>query len=182
MSDEFTCKQKWIALDPKPFGILSIIGSLHIIQHSQCSRQRRGSVHHRILLGLSAYDSLTSSVVFLGTWPFPKETPGVYLASGNAPTCAAQGFLMQFSVGTALYNASLVMYYFLVVFRGWKERQLRKMEPWLHVVPILFSLGTAVTAANKDLYRQSNMWCWIESSQTGFRFGFFRRPVWVLFF
>ncbi|CAB9502227.1 expressed unknown protein [Seminavis robusta] len=179
MSAEFSWKQKWLAITPKPFAVLSITGSMYIIKHIVTSPQRRGSVYHRLLLGLSIYDFMTSSAVFMGSWPIPSGTDGVYLASGTVNTCAAQGFFIQNGIGTPLYNASLGLYYVLVVFLGWKEDQLKKVEPFLHFFPIGFSVTTAVIAAATDSYRSSNVWCWITSSNTAFRMGFFYGPVWA---
>jgi len=177
--NEYSWKDKFLAIAPKPFAILSLCGSVYIIKHISTSPKRRGAVFHRILLGLSFWDSMTSIAVFMGTWPIPAGTDGVYMASGTAGTCTAQGFWIQVGVGAPLYNASLSMYYFLVIFKGWKDHQMKKIEPFLHAVPILFSLSTATIAAATDSYCNSNVWCWIDSSNNGFRFGFFYGPVWA---
>lgn len=105
---QYSWQEKWLAITPKPFAILSMIGSICIIKHIFTSPKRlvRTSTFHRILLGLSTVDLTTSFNVFLGTWPIPVDTPGVYLASGNAGTCTAQGFWIQLGVGAPLYNAS----------------------------------------------------------------------------
>ena len=83
----FTWKQKWLAITPKPFAALSITGSVYIIKHVITSPTRRSCVYHRLLLGLSIYDFMTSAAVFTGTWAIPEGTSGVYLASGNASKC-----------------------------------------------------------------------------------------------
>jgi len=165
----------------KPFAILSMIGSICIIKHIIASPKHlvRTSTFHRILLGLSILDLTTSFVVFLGTWPIPKDTPNVYLASGNDRTCTAQGFWVQLGVGVPLYNASLSVYYFLVIFKGWKEHQVKKVEPFLHILPILFALTTSIIVAATDNYASSNVWCWISMNNNGMRFGFFYGPIWA---
>lgn len=175
---EYSWKEIFLAITPKPFAIISLCGSTYIIKHVLTSPKRRGEVFHRILLGLSIWDFMTSIAVFLGTWPIPIDTPGVFMASGTAATCTAQGFWMQLGVGAPLYNASLSIYYFLVIFKGWKECQLKKIEPFFHGIPILFSLSTAIAVAATDSYRSSNVWCWISSDRSVFRFCFFYGPVW----
>ncbi|KAL7555262.1 hypothetical protein ACHAWF_018928 [Thalassiosira exigua] len=177
---EFSWKQKWLAITPKPFATLSVIGSLYIIRHVLTSQTRRSAVFHRILLGLSIYDVMTSITVFMGTWPIPRGSPGIFMASGTNGTCSAQGFFIQFAgVGAPIYNASLATYYFLIVVRGWKEHQLKKAEPLLHFVPISFSLCTGILAAAKKLYGNSVLWCWITSSNDAYRLGLFYAPIWA---
>jgi hypothetical protein len=86
----------------------------------------------------------------------PKGTVGqfgpVYGASGNHGTCAASGFLTQFIVSSPLYNATLAFYYLLMVRYNWKERDLVKIEPIIHGIPLCFGLGTAIAAAVLDVY------------------------------
>lgn len=179
MSD-FTWKQKWLAITPKPFAALSVLGSLYISRQILKSPTRRGEVLSRILLGLSLYDISTSTALFMGTWPIPRGAPGVFMASGNDATCAAHGFFVQLGVGTPLYNASLATYYFLAVRLGWKEHQLRRAEPLLHLVPVAFSFGTAIYSAASGLYANSNLWCWVDTSKdSAYRLAFMYGPVWA---
>lgn len=176
---DFTWKHKWVALVPKPFAFLSVLGSIYITQHVLRSSKRRQAVFHRILLGLSIYDTMTSLAVFMGTWMIPKGTSGVYLAGGNSATCATQGFFIQLGVGTPLYNTSLAFYYFLVIFKGWKEHQLQKVEPLFHLLPVTFSLASAIAAAAYSAYGNSNVWCWTTSDHNRLRFGLLYGPVWA---
>jgi len=177
-TSSFTWQQKWIAITPKPFAFLSMIGSTLIIVHILRNQKRRGKVYHRILLGLSVYDTMKSIAEIFGTFPIPAGTEGVFLASGNPATCSAQGFFLQNGIGTPLYNVSLSVYYYLVISRGWKERQLKKVEPLLHGFPIIFSLATSTAAAVTQSYASSSLWCWIDVSDSGMRFGFFYGPLW----
>jgi magnesium-transporting ATPase (P-type) len=96
----------------------------------------------------------------------PKGTVGqfgpVYGASGNHGTCAASGFLTQFIVSSPLYNATLAFYYLLMVRYNWKERDLVKIEPIIHGIPLCFGLGTAIAAAVLDVYGSVDWLCWIN--------------------
>ena len=68
---EFSAKQKALAIVPKPFAILSFIGSSYIIYHILNNVKRRRSVQYQILLGLSLSDVLFSiavRVVLKGVW------------------------------------------------------------------------------------------------------------------
>lgn len=85
---------------------------------------------------------------------------------------------MQLGVGVPLYNASLSIYYFLVLFKGYKEHQVKKVEPFLHAIPIIFALSTAIAVAATDNYRSANVWCWITMDNNAMRLGFFNVPVW----
>ena len=205
MDDAYSWQAKYLAITPKPFAILSICGSVCIIKHILSSPKRlvKTSTFARILFALSIFDVMTSCGVFMGTWPIPRGTPGVYMASGNKGTCtgknyyiicnicypfmnitqydsslAAQGFWMQLGIGVPLYNASLSIYYFLVLFKGYKEHQVKKVEPLFHGVPIIFALSTAIAVAATDNYRSANVWCWITMDNNAMRLGFFNVPVW----
>ena len=85
---------------------------------------------------------------------------------------------MQLGVGVPLYNASLSIYYFLVLFKGYKEHQVKKVEPFLHAIPVIFALSTAIAVAATDNYRSANVWCWITMDNNAMRLGFFNVPVW----
>ena len=178
-NENFTWQQKWLAITPKPFALLSMLGSVYIIKYVLKSTNRRSTVYHRILLGLSVSDFLNSSAIFVGSWTIPKGTPGVYLANGTTTTCTIQGFFIQMGVGTPLYNASLALYYVLVVLYGWKEHELKTIEPALHLFPTLFCIVTALIVAVDDSYRNSNLWCWTTPEKPAFRFGFYYGPVWA---
>ena len=103
--------------------------------------------------------------VFLGTWPIPSyvndEKPTVYLASGTDQTCDAHAFFVQWTIVTPIYNASLSLYYVLVVKLGWNERKLHKVRWWFHIFPIGISLATAIAGAVLDIYGNATLWCWI---------------------
>jgi ABC-type enterochelin transport system permease subunit len=86
----FSWQQKWTAITPKPFALISILSSSYIIHHVLKSTKRRSQIFHRLLLGLSICDVFASISFFMGTWPIPRGTPGVYLASGTKATCDAQ--------------------------------------------------------------------------------------------
>ena len=184
---EFDWKAKWLAITPKPFALFSILGSVCIMKYVRSSDKRRESIYHRLLLGLSVYDFVGSAAILVGTWAIPRDTSGVYMASGTQGTCSAQGFFVQMGIGTPLYNASLSLYYFLVIMLGWNERKMRKIEVWLHAVPNVITIGTSIAGAtilntegHMGLYHNSNLWCWIAPpAHPAYRLIFYYGPVWA---
>lgn len=124
----------------------------------------RYHTYHRLLLSMSIFDVLSSCALFMSTWPIPADTPSkiVYGAVGNQGTCSAQGFFVQFSMGTVLYNATLSVFYLLSIrFRWSPQRVAKKAEPWLHAVPVLFALGTAIAGVPLGLYNYARFMCYI---------------------
>lgn len=162
MSD-FTTNQKAIAIAPKFTALASVFGSAFIIYDIAHNKTRMTCSVHRLLLGMSVCDLLSSSWFFLTSWPIPEGTPGVYGAIGNQATCTAQGFFSQASLATAIYNASLSVFYVLQIRMGWrKDRIARSAEPLLHGVSIGIGLGTSFAGIGLKLYN-NDMWeCWIS--------------------
>lgn len=159
---EFNAKQKAIAIAPKFTSLASVLGSTFIIYDIVHDRKRRSCTIHRLLLGMSVSDFLSSSWFFMTSWPIPAGTPGVYGAIGNQATCTAQGFFSQFSLSTAVYNASLSVFYVLQIRLGWqKDRIARSAEPILHAFSLGVGLGTSFAGIGLKLYN-NDMWeCWI---------------------
>lgn len=160
-SSTYTWQQKWAAITPKPFAFLSLCGSLSILTHILTHPTRRRQVRHHILLGLSAYDIIHAFVMFLGTWPIPREMQNtIYLASGTEQTCTAQGFFMQLGgIAVPLYTVELALYYLLVGSYGWKEEKLKKVElPLFHLVPCVVAIVTSGLGLLS--YGPATLWCW----------------------
>ena len=174
----YTWQQKWIAIAPKPFSLLSILGSSYIIKHTLSSNERRSQVYHHILLGFCAYDIILSFTIFWGTWAIPSDTPNVYLASGTQATCNAQAFLQQLGLAAPIYTAELAAYYFLIVVFGWKERQLKRIEILLHLIPSGLAWSSSIVGIVTNSFSDSVFWCWYSPDRSNFRFGFFYGIVW----
>lgn len=165
---DFTAKQKALAIIPKFSGALSMIGSAFIFQHIIRSPKRRGLVYHRLLLMMSLSDFIGSSMFFLSTWPIPKGTPGVYGAMGTTETCTAAGFFNHGSaLTTPMYNASLAIYYVLVIRYGFKEAQVKQVEPLFHAIPLAAGWGTAIASLPMKLFNSANWLCWIAPHPPG---------------
>ena len=94
----------------------------------------------------------------------PREVPDVWGNVGTVQTCSAQGFFEQFGVSTVMYSASLSVYY-LITIRGGRSAgsraRIRRMEPALHAVPLVFGLATAVASLALNLFNYGLWDCWI---------------------
>jgi hypothetical protein len=138
-------------------------GSLFIIVDVVKSKQKMSRTYCRILLGLSLYDALTSFAQGLSTWPIPAGTAGVKFASGTTTTCNFQGFFTQFGVGAPFYNCSLSVYYLVVIAFAFSESRVKRLEWLMHLIPISFSLATAIAGIPLNLYNSAGLWCWIAA-------------------
>lgn len=129
--------------------------------------RRQGSTYHRLVLGMSVCDILSSLAWFMTTWPIPRETEGVFWALGSVRTCEAQGFFTQFSIATVMYNASLAIYFYFVVVRDWKEAEFSLLEPLFHLNAIGCGLATSTASLRMGLLNQVGWDCWISASPLG---------------
>ncbi|KAL7455750.1 hypothetical protein ACHAWC_007284 [Mediolabrus comicus] len=114
----------------------------------------------RIILGTSIANLLPSVTLLFQDLYYPGEIGTLPLIT--TPACTAGGFLMQFgSIIGVIYAASMQVQYVLVIKYGWKDKRMRKLEPWLHLVPILFGLGTSIAGLVLKLYNPADWNCWI---------------------
>ena len=117
-------------------GSLSCAGSAYILQDVlRNPNKRTKSIYHRIMLGLSTMDILSSFFFFIiGSWAMPE---GSWIwAVGNIFTCDIVAFLGFIGhLGSPLYNCSLATFYLLQLKYGWSERKMKAIEKWLHIVP-----------------------------------------------
>jgi hypothetical protein len=157
-------------LCPKFTAIASVVGSSLIIRDIILLKKNKSdtfSTRHRLLCGMSVCDILSSSALFLGSWPVPEDTILGFLTVwnvGNTQTCSAQGFFVQFGVGTVLYNACLALYYLLVVRYGLNNEYIAKrVEPWMHFVAVGFALSVGVAGLTLDLFNQTVHSCAISA-------------------
>jgi hypothetical protein len=153
------------ALCPKFTAMASVVGSSLIIRDVIQIRNKKFSAlstRHRILVGMSVCDILSSLALFMTSWPVPEEIPMAVWNVGTKQTCAAQGFFMQLSIGTVLYNACLALYYLLVIRYGWKDEYIAKrVEPWMHFIALAFTLCTGAAGLALDLFNPMVYTCTI---------------------
>ena len=140
---------------------LSILGSSYVIQDVLRSPEKRNeSTYHRLMVGLSCSDIVFSFFGwFLGTWVLPKGSN--LFAIGSEGSCIASGFFYSIAnLSTPLYNCSLATFYFLQLKLNLAKRKIRKIEKWLHILPVSVGvIGAISAAALSSLGPHSNM-CW----------------------
>jgi hypothetical protein len=133
-----------ISIVQRTMGTISMIGSIYVIQEVLKNEQKRNHTFHRLMVGLSLSDVLSSFFVhILSTSPMPK---GYHvLAVGSVATCDVQGFInMMCAFVTPLYNCSLTTYYLVQLKYNWINRRIKALEKWLHVVPWSVGLVNAI--------------------------------------
>lgn len=183
-----TSQQIALVVMPKITGFISLVSSL-ITSITICrDPKKRSKVYHRLILGMSLADISSSFWLSLSTWPIPRET-GTLWAIGNTVSCTFQGFFTQFGISSPVYNVSLSFYYLLTVRYSWKEERLRRrVEPWLHILPLSWSFGTAIAGLFLKIFNSANLWCWIAAYEGRnedttavniYRFALFYGPIWL---
>lgn len=162
-------QQRTLATVPKLFAAFSFLGSLYIVVDVwRLSRSKR-KAYHRILMGMSVSDCISSLAWFCSTWPIPPDVLPIWGARGTQATCALQGFFTQSSIATVLYSGHLAVYYFLVIRCGWKESQWNKSNyEWImHIVVLSFAIGTSSAATAMGLMNPIGWGCWIAAVPLG---------------
>eukprot|EP00980_Cylindrotheca_fusiformis_P009572 scaffold2115_cov97-Cylindrotheca_fusiformis.AAC.1 len=140
-------------------GLFSAIGSSLIlwdifVASKKRNRNRRLTMLHQLVCGMSFFDVFSSIANMFSTLPIPEfryfesssaQMPtNVYGAKGNSATCTAQGFFLQLGYTSAFYNLVLSVYYVLVIKKGMSETQLQRLKYCFHVPALLAGFGLAV--------------------------------------
>lgn len=159
-------QKRLLSVIPHVTGALSILGSAFIIYDVASDRKKWTSPYHRLLFAMGVVDFVSSFATSLSTIPMPAESGD--FSYGNDATCALQGFFVHFNIASPLYNLMLSVYFLLTVSFKWsKEDVKKKIEIYLHGVPIAWSFGTAFIVLGQRGFHNSSLWCWINSSPGG---------------
>lgn len=134
-SNIFITKQ-WLV---RVSGFVSTVSSIWMLYDIvQSGRDRNIGLHILILMTISDIMSSLFSYV-LGTIMVPKGL--AWGAVGNEITCLLQGLIgLTFTFSSSFYNATLAIYYLLVVKYGWNKRRFQTLccRFWMLVFPLLF--------------------------------------------
>lgn len=133
-----------ISIVQRTMGLLSMTGSIYVIQDVLRNEQKRKHTFHRLMVGLSVADALFSFFsCVLSTTPMPKEYN--VLAMGSVITCDIAGFIDTICFfATLLYTCSLTTYYLVQLKYNWPTRRIKELEKWLHIIPWSIGLMFAV--------------------------------------
>jgi hypothetical protein len=124
-------------------GSISFIASLSLALHILRTHDGLSTTYHRLVMGLSIADMMSSFAVALSSIMVPKEMN--YLvpnAGGNAASCGAQGFLIMVGYCSGMmYNSCICCYYLSIVKYNKTDEYIRnKLEPWFHGVAVIYPL------------------------------------------
>lgn len=131
-------------------GCLSALGSLCILLHIILGK-KVWSPYHRIILGLSVVD-LISSVAIACIAPIFYQD-----ALQPGPVCTASGFFVVLGYSAALYNAALSFNFLLVVRLEKTNKQIWGYEVILHLVATLYPTGMAIIGLFLEVYNPSTI-------------------------
>lgn len=179
-------QQRALAAMPKVVGSTSFFFSSLIVYTVVRDKRKRSKTYHRLVAGISCIDISTSFWLALSTWPIPRES-GVQWAVGTTETCELQGFFTQIGNAGPIYNTSLSLYYLLTIRYGWKDQSIGRIEPFLHTIPLVWGIGTAVAGIPLQLFNNATFWCWIAPhpgrlephAADIYRWAFFYVPLWL---
>ena len=168
-------------------GALSAFGSGWIILEVLRDRKKRRLCYHRILLGLSVFDFLSSFWFFIGNWAH-GESSGGWGGTQPSPACETSGFFIYLgSLCIPMYNVALAAYFFLTVKHGWRESKLRKsFEPFVHLPICLTGIAIAIVPIPLDMYNSWYSYCYAANAGEGR--GSFRQTIafqwiaWIIVF
>lgn len=155
-------QEKILALLPVIPALLSILGSasiLHLI-----FIEKKHSPFRRILVGMSCADIISSLTTVIQPYMAPRDSSQFVWASGTDSTCTFIGAMQQLSFASYWYAGILSCYFVLIIRYGWREERFaHRMEPMMHLVAIMYPLGTAIWGAVIGLYHELEVGpgCWI---------------------
>ena len=149
---------------------ISLLGSsciIFMILHPSKRDVKLKLMYHRLMLGLSVHDFLSSFWSFIGPWAMPEDSLHSDLTIGNYgtwDTCTTQGFFIVYGyISCILFNAVLSLYFLLFIKYSWREAQFRKIESYCLLcamgIPATFSIFLAFT----DSYNPTIKFCFIQS-------------------
>ena len=149
-------QEKILSVTSTISGTLSLLASTTIIRKVATSTDRLKSPYARIVFGLCTSDIFVSIANATSTFLTPSGTS--WMSVGNEATCTIQGFFsLMGSVSTPFYNLSLCIFYLCVVKYSMRGTRFRhEIEPYLHAIPIVWSLFIAIYAASAGLINPGN--------------------------
>jgi hypothetical protein len=159
-------KQAVLAWLPRGVALLSILGSTYVLSNIVRHKERRATIFHRIMIGLTVSDIVSAVAWGFTTLPVPANddfgAPSkIYGARGNGVTCAIQGFFIQLGFTSIFFNVALTTYYVLVIVYNWRETRLIKLQYWFYTIPVL--LGSTLAFAGIPFYTNNIMACYVNA-------------------
>jgi hypothetical protein len=156
-----------LVITPVVTGSISVAASLAIIVMIYRSRLKLSTIYRRLVFGISSFDLIQSISQMFSSFLMPKGT--MWGAVGNHPVCSFQGFMTVVGfAGAALYTFSLTLYFLLRLRFKMTDMSIKqKVEPLLHLIPILYAWGVGIFIYAMDQYNPAGPICWIAPSPPG---------------
>lgn len=162
-------QQNVLIVTPCITSALSIVGSSLILSRILKFREEKlQRVYHRLIFGLSTIDIFVSIGNMMSTLAIPSDTIGSFGAIGNRTSCITQGFILQMGQGIPIYNASLCIYFLMVIKYNISDDKIAKrIEPIMHITAITFPFLTGLWAASIGIFNSTGLSCWIAPNPYG---------------
>lgn len=141
-------------------GSLSLIGSSLLICTILRSKKKLSVPYRRLIFGTSFYDVFQSLGLTTSIFLSPRGT--ATWARGNTTTCDIQGFFTTIgAIGVPIYLCSLCIYYFCIIRLNMRKATFRKIEPYLHAVPISYSFFCGIFAFANQYFNNAGSVCYV---------------------
>ena len=155
--------QNFLIISAIVTGSLSLIGSSLLICTILRSKKKLSLPYRRLIFATSLYDVFQSWGLTTSVFLSPKGTK--QWARGNTTTCDIQGFFTTIgAIGVPIYLCSLCIYYFCIIRLNMKKITFRKIEPFLHAVPIVYSFFCGIFALSKHYFNNAGSVCYVAPS------------------
>ena len=179
-STSYTLYPQWqqiaITIAPAITGTLSLVGCwliLYLIL-TDWKKKKSKKVQYRLLLGRTISDTISSITWIVWSLPIPKNTPNVWGAIGNISTCQLQGFLIQCTISSAIYNGALSHFFYYSIVHGMSDKTYIRSKRWeisWHLLAILYSIGSGLAGIALNSYHPGSFGCWYFPSPIQCWFG-----------
>ena len=160
-------QEKAISIVPIPVAVLSIFGSISIIQIACRNRKsKKWTPYTRLLIAISCCDIIYSITMAVSGFMLPRETSHRIWAIGNGATCTALGFFSQFFVSVLAYHGMLSVYFLLSArYRISNDDIARKYEPWMHLISLGYPVLMGVIGVSMGVFHENELGqgCWVNN-------------------
>jgi len=145
---------------------ISTVCSCTIIYTLFKSRDKLTTTLNRLVFGLSVGDIMQSLPMIFSTVVVPPRDVLWLPVTSSQVGCNVQGFfIIAGGVLGPFYNCALCFYYLAVVRYNMSDNDIRKkLEPFLHGVPFIWSVASATYAVAVKAVNPNVVYCWINQA------------------
>ena len=161
--------------------VSAISSTLIIVMIIFRTSKKLKSTYHRLMVGISLSDIMSSTAIAFNFLPWPKDVINYYdnmtacrlirlPLYGNTASCAAQGFFIMFGSTAAMwFNLSICLYYSLNLGKMMRYEEMRRngIELALLVVPFIVSSVISFVALFLKMFNPTlgSPWCTFSKYQ-----------------